>query len=1816
MGTLGGNWEISIAKGATVTISNAVVNGVDDPGCPWAGITCLGSATIVLEGTNVVRGFQEDYPGIFVPAGKTLTIRGDGSLTASSNGRAAGIGAGYGIACGNIVVEGGAVHATGGEGAAGIGGGYSASCGAIAIGSGIASVTATCGSPGENPIGAGYGSSCGGVVLGGGLVDTTSGSTRTIVPGIYPGIDYGKTVFLSSVSTNTTVADGFLVMGTLGSQTKISIADGATVTISNVVINGVNDSASRWAGITCLGDATIVLEGTNVVRGFQKDHPGIFVPTNKTLTIRGGGSLAASSNGRGAGIGGGSRIDCGDIVVESGTVTATGGSDAAGIGGARTGSCGDIVIGGGTVTATGDTGIGGGYRAPCGDIAIEGGTVTATGNVAAGIGSAYSSACGGITISGGTVTASCGGDYAAGIGSGDDGSCGAISITGGTATATGGAFAVGIGAGWKGYCRSIAMGPNIVRVVATCGEDQDSVRPIGAGDDGSCGAVTIATGLSDTTSGRTRILEPGQIVNLAALEANATFGNGSVLAGTLGGNYGISIADGATVTIRDATINGVDDANFPWAGITCLGDATIVLDGTNVVRGFQEDHPGIFVPTNKTLTIRGGGSLTASSNGRASGIGGGYGIACGDIVVEGGAVHATGGEGAAGIGGGCNASCGGIVVGPDIVRVTATHGASCDNPIGAGDGGTGGAVAMDDARLTDTTEGPTRIVEPSRVVDLAALTDNATFRDGSVLAGTLGGNYRISIADGATVTISNVVINGVHDSASRWAGITCLGDATIVLEGTNVVRGFHENHPGVFVPSGKTLTIRGGGSLAASSNGYGAGIGGGFRIGCGDIVIGGGTVTATGGSDAAGIGCGSDASCGDITVCDGVTLVIATKGDGNGSQAPIGRSSSGSCGTVTVGSALSDVTSDDGKTRTLSPPLTLADDADNTEILRGKDGRTYRTVVLSGRTLYRDGRWNTLCLPFSIDDFTGSPLEGATAMALGSAALNGGLLALDFTNATSIAAGRPYLVRWDDLVIGSAAEWDAFAARVDGGTTYEGKVVRLSADIRVTTMVGTDEHPFRGVFDGAGHTLDVAIDAGETDCAAPFHAIGAAVVRNLVVTGTVSGGIHCAGLVGKCTDGASLIQSCDVRADIVCGGNYCGGILGHSGTVDATIRDCRFGGSIVGAANAIGILFGWGDRPGNHVIDHCLADGTYREGGNIDLLRQNSGNATVEACYKTQNIGSQGTYTTQTGDNLAAQLGDGNWEASGGTAVPKMVASPNVTDPAFQDATIGTALAADEFGCVSFIGDTSPVTLLAGDRTAILVGADGALGVPETETTVNSCRARFRLNGVEAGDDVRYYAMNLGDATMAGKFVEVCEHPGVGPCEMCPYCGERTPLRYLDPADAAEPVKTCADYAIYGSENTLTSGWWVVEGVVTNDTRIEIAGDIHLILRDGAELTAAKGIHVAGANSLAVWAQSGERATAGKLTVSEPDNCLAGIGGNDGESGGTVTVNGGVLDVTGGYKSAAIGGARCGAGGTTTVNGGFVTATGGNWGAGIGGGMAMNANYTSGNAGIVTINGGEVTASGGSWCAGIGGAGGTDSENGGSGGTVAINGGTVTANGGNWSAGIGGGRYGGGVAVVIRGGTVTAETGGGAQAIGEGDGWSGDAGSIAIDGMRVFGSPDATEPVAAENRENACRGMWAKLESCPHLYEDDICLWCGRADPTIAYRAWAGANGVSGAWDAKGADGIHNVFRYAFDRPTGAFANPPLLSIAFDAGGSPAVLTPPLVNAAGFDFSILATEDAAGTSNAVEYALDPSGTNAIPGEIAPARFFRLKATEQ
>ncbi len=73
-------------------------------------------------------------------------------------------------------------------------------------------------------------------------------------------------------------------------------------------------------------------------------------------------------------------------------------------------------------------------------------------------------------------------------------------------------------------------------------------------------------------------------------------------------------------------------------------------------------------------------------------------------------------------------------------------------------------------------------------------------------------------------------------------------------------------------------------------------------------------------------------------------------------------------------------------------------------------------VTLSNRVFYKDEDWNTLCLPFDVDDFKDTPLEGAIVKTLVKASYDSSSSTLTLTfssdNMTAIEAGVPYIVRW------------------------------------------------------------------------------------------------------------------------------------------------------------------------------------------------------------------------------------------------------------------------------------------------------------------------------------------------------------------------------------------------------------------------------------------------------------------------------------------------------------------------------------------------------------------------------------------------------------------------------------------------------------------------------------------------------------------------------------------------------------------------------------------------------------------------------------
>ena len=153
-------------------------------------------------------------------------------------------------------------------------------------------------------------------------------------------------------------------------------------------------------------------------------------------------------------------------------------------------------------------------------------------------------------------------------------------------------------------------------------------------------------------------------------------------------------------------------------------------------------------------------------------------------------------------------------------------------------------------------------------------------------------------------------------------------------------------------------------------------------------------------------------------------------------------------------------------------PISLANDADNSSVLTSFETETC-DVVLNGRTLFKDGSWNTLCLPFGVTDddttdditFSGTPLQGASLMELDTDGKNGfdtedGTLYLWFKTATEIEAGVPYLIKWE-----KAADYDENPSAYDivnpvfKGVTISSTVAQTvestTTGLETVLMVGT-----------------------------------------------------------------------------------------------------------------------------------------------------------------------------------------------------------------------------------------------------------------------------------------------------------------------------------------------------------------------------------------------------------------------------------------------------------------------------------------------------------------------------------------------------------------------------------------------------------------------------------------------------------------------------------------------------------------------------------------------------------------------------------------
>ena len=250
----------------------------------------------------------------------------------------------------------------------------------------------------------------------------------------------------------------------------------------------------------------------------------------------------------------------------------------------------------------------------------------------------------------------------------------------------------------------------------------------------------------------------------------------------------------------------------------------------------------------------------------------------------------------------------------------------------------------------------------------------------------------------------------------------------------------------------------------------------------------------------------------------------------------------------------------------------------------------------------------------------------------------------------------------DPYLIGSDMDWGTFVNWINNeNSTYANKYYKLTADINVTSTVGTgssSDKSFRGTFDGDGHTMTLNLTS-DGDFYAPFrYCYNTVTFKRLHIAGTINSNHNYVGsLVGYQYNSTLNIINCwssvTINSSKEGDYTYIGGFVGHAyGTVNIT--NCRFDGKLLGASSkgCSGFLANQGGSTTN-ITNSLFAptEVTVSATNSRTFVRHN--NANITNCYYTEVLGTeQGTAVgSMTNAELLQALGHG-WEISNNKVVP------------------------------------------------------------------------------------------------------------------------------------------------------------------------------------------------------------------------------------------------------------------------------------------------------------------------------------------------------------------------------------------------------------------------------------------------------------------------------------------------------------------------------------------------------------------------------------
>ena len=216
-------------------------------------------------------------------------------------------------------------------------------------------------------------------------------------------------------------------------------------------------------------------------------------------------------------------------------------------------------------------------------------------------------------------------------------------------------------------------------------------------------------------------------------------------------------------------------------------------------------------------------------------------------------------------------------------------------------------------------------------------------------------------------------------------------------------------------------------------------------------------------------------------------------------------------------------------------------------------------------------------------------------------------------------------------IITTTAGLDRLAFLVKDGYSFSGTFFKLGADIAYSHTsdwnnpdinednyfaIGSNDHPFSGIFDGCGHTISGIRNNGYNRRGI-FCRVSGGTVKNLTVSDTRIRGLdYCGGIVAY---NNGTVENCHATATVAVyshdmGSDYHGGIVGYNAS-DGIVDGCTSSATVDNNARGICVYYG-GVVGGNAgTVRRCFSiDAVVKAYNNQDPVAYNDG-GTVTECY-------------------------------------------------------------------------------------------------------------------------------------------------------------------------------------------------------------------------------------------------------------------------------------------------------------------------------------------------------------------------------------------------------------------------------------------------------------------------------------------------------------------------------------------------------------------------------------------------------------------------